>query len=297
METLSVIFLSYAIDDNIHRMNLNAIDSLLESEAWDDGGLEILLMESCKSSSYGYPEGVQVIVPDEPFNFHGYFNIGIKRSTGKFLAFCNNDIIFEKGWYSAIMDVKSKHPRFKCFSPLDGSRPGMSPEALPRDKAYYKGWDYGKYFAPWCFVWERSVFKTIGLFDERFEFYAADADETNTLRYYAIPSVVVTASEVRHLASQSVSRERKINDHTVTDHEKYPLTEAELRRGYQWLWDDDRLYKGYQQEKAKWGNIQMTKRVQRLLTTLPFLNIRPIAKVLYNRKVNHILCRLTGIQE
>ena len=109
--------------------------------------------------------------------------------------------------------------------------------------------------------------------------------------------MVVTRSVVRHLSSQTVSKERIINDHVITDYEKFPLTEAELKRGYQWLWDDDRFYWGYQKEKAKWGNIQMTKRIQKILTKLPFLNVRPLTKILYSRKVNHLLCRLTGIKE
>ena len=297
MTKLSVIFLSYAVNDDIYKMNCNAIDSLLQSESWADGELEIILIESCKSSSYKYLQEVKTLVPEERFNFHRFFNIGLDCSCGEFVAFCNNDVLFEDGWFSAMMRVKDRHPRFMCFSPIDDKYPGMTAEALPRERDYYCGWDYGKYFAPWCFVWERKVFKTIGKFDETFDFYAADADETNTLRYYAIPSVVVTGSVVRHLSSQTVSKERKINDHLITDHEKYPLTEAELNRGYQWLWEDDRFYWGYQREKAKWGNIQMTKRVQKFLTLFPFLNIRPVTKVLYNKKVNHFLCKLTGIKE
>lgn len=298
MTKLSVIFLSYAVNDDVYKMNCNAINSLLQSESWNDGELEVLLMESCKSSNYEYlQKEVNVLVPGERFNFHRFFNIGLDHSKGEFIAFCNNDVFFESGWFSAMMKVKANHPRFMCFSPLDDKYPGMTAETLPREKAYYCGWNYGKYFAPWCFVYERKVFKTIGRFDERFDFYAADADETNTLRYYAIPSVVITGSVVRHLSSQTVSKERRINDHRITDYEKYPLTEAELKRGYQWLWDDDRFYWGYQREKAKWGNIQMTYRVQRFFEKFPFLNIRPISKILYNRKVNHVLCKLTGIKE
>lgn len=297
MSSLSVIFLSYAINDSVYEMNCNAIDSLIQSENWANGQLQIILIESCKSNKYEYGGEVELLIPDERFNFHRFFNIGLDNSWGDFIAFCNNDVLFEKGWFSAMMEVKEAHPRFMCFSPLDDKYPGMTAKALPRDKAYYCGWNYGKYFAPWCFVWQRKVFKTIGRFDETFDFYAADADETNTLRYYAIPSVVVTRSVVRHLSSQTVSKERKINEHRITDIENYPLTEAELKRGYQWLWDDDRYYFGYQREKAKWGNIQMTMRVQKLLTKLPFLNIRPVAKILYNRKVNHLLCKLTGIKE
>ncbi len=56
MTKLSVIFLSYAVNDDIYRMNCNAIDSLLQSESWKDE-LEIILIESCKSNNYKYLRG------------------------------------------------------------------------------------------------------------------------------------------------------------------------------------------------------------------------------------------------
>lgn len=294
---LSVIILSYAINDDIYKMNCRCIDSLLGSESWKNNNLEILLFESNKLSKYEYNSSVLVIKPQERFNFHGYFNKGITLSSGDYIAFCNNDIYFEKNWFSSILKVANAHPRFKCFSPIDDRYPGMNSNSLPREKEFYKGWDYGKYFAPWCFVWKRSVFNIVGPFDEQFDFYAADADEANTLRKHAIYSVVCTKSVVRHERHQSVSKERKINDHKITDKDKYPLTEEEIKRGYSWLWDDDRLYWGYKREVGKWGNIQMTKRIQKVVMSFPFLNFRPLTKMLYSKTFNHVLCVLTGIKD
>lgn len=294
---LSVILLSYAINDEVYSMNLECIESLFLSEKWEDGALEVVLMESRKDSPYVYQKGVKVITPNERFNFHRFFNIGLDNSDGEFVAFCNNDIVFETGWFSAIKHVADNHRRYLCFSPIDEKYKGMSALSLPREKEFYLGWDYGKYFAPWCFVWKRKVFDIVGRFDEQFDFYAADADETNTLRYNAIYSVVCTKSVVRHLGSQSVGKERKINDHRIVEKDKYPLTQEELRRGYAWLWDDDRFYWGYKREIGKWGNIQMTKRIQKVVTKFPFLNIRPITRILYSKKVNKFLCELTGIKE
>ena len=139
MPLLSVIILSYAVDDGVYQMNCNALDSLYDSEDWWQGELEVLLIESCKTSNYHYlHEGMRIIVPDGVFNFHRYFNIGLENSSGEFLAFCNNDILFEKGWFSAIIKVKREHPRFKCFSPLDDKYPNMTESMLPRKKAYLR---------------------------------------------------------------------------------------------------------------------------------------------------------------
>lgn len=295
---LSVIILSYTYSEEIYRMNCRALDSLYASENWKDGELEVRIIESNKANPYSYDliDRGGVIIPQEPFNFHRFFNIGLDHTDGDFIAFCNNDILFEKGWWSAICEVKNQHPEFMCFSPIDDKYKGMCAESLPREKDFYCGWDYGKYFAMWCFVWERKVFDIIGRFDETFDFYAADADETNTLRKNAIYSVVCTKSVVRHISSQTAKETRKTDKHKITDYAKYPLTEQELKHGYAWLWDDDRYYWGYKHETDKWGNIQMTKRIQRMIICFPILNKRWLTRILYSKKVNLLLCKLTGIK-
>lgn len=292
---LSVIILSYAIDEEIYRINCRAIESLFASEDWSYGELEVLLMESNREATYQYDERVRVIVPEEKFGFHRFFNIGLDNTSGEFVAFCNNDIVFEKGWWSAIQKVKAQHPKFMCFSPVDGSYPMMA-EEIAKGKEYEIGWVNKRHFAAWCFVWERKVFKPIGRFDETFDFYSADDDELQTLHYWAIPNVLVTGSEVKHL-SQVVTKKVGINKYAVTDKEKYPLSDYEIKRGWIWLWDDVRFYLAHRRFEKKWGNYWMRKRVNNFLLRHSWLNIRPVTKLLYNRRVNLFLAKITGISD
>ena len=294
MPKLSIIILSYAIDDEIYNMNCRCIDSLLSSEQWKDGELDILLIESNKQVSYIYPDIVRVLVPDEQFNFHRFFNVGIENTTGEYLAFCNNDIVFAKNWWSAILKVKQANPKFMCFSPLDRSYPMMSEEVMPSSKEYYIGWENKKHFAAWCFVWERKVFDIIGKFDETFDFYSADDDELMTLRKYAIPNVLVTASEVKHI-SQVVTKKDGINKYKVVDIEKYPLSEKEIKRGLTWLWDDVRFYVAWRRMENKYGNERILRRLNRVFEKHPII-FRPfITKFCYSKTIVNILVKLTGI--
>lgn len=292
---LSVIILSYAIDEEIYRMNCRAIDSLYASEIWNDDEPEVLLMESNRAARYEYDSRVRVMMPEEKFGFHRFFNIGLDNTSGEFIAFCNNDIVFEKGWWSAIMKVKVEHPKFMCFSPVDSSYPMMA-EEIAKGKDYTIGWENKRHFAAWCFVWERKVYKTIGLFDETFDFYSADDDELQTLHYWAIPNVLVTGSEVKHL-SQVVTQKVGINKYSVIDKEKYPLSEYEIKRGWTWLWEDVRFYLAHRREEAKWGGFHMRDRIHRFLARYPWLNVRPITKVLYNRRVNLFFAKITGVSD
>lgn len=294
MPNLSVIILSYAIDNEIYQMNCRCIDSLLSSEQWKDGELDILLIESNKQVSYIYPDIVRVLVPHEQFNFHRFFNIGIENTKGEYLAFCNNDIVFEKNWWSEIMKVKQANPKFMCFSPLDRSYPMMSEEVMPSSKEYYIGWENKKHFAAWCFVWERKVFDIIGKFDETFDFYSADDDELMSLRKYAIPNVLVTASEVKHI-SQVVTKKDGISKYKVVDIEKYPLSEKEIKRGLTWLWDDVRFYVAWRRMENKYGNERMRRRLHRIFEKYPILFRPCITKICYSKNTVNILAKLTGI--
>jgi glycosyltransferase involved in cell wall biosynthesis len=278
-------------------MNVRCFESLFSSENWSDGQLEVLLLESNKNSLWAYDERIRVIIPRDQFNFHRFLNIGVRESSGDIIAFCNNDIVFTHGWYTAIRRVKDDHPEFTCFSPLDRSYPLMKEEVLPSSTDYYIGWDNKKHFAAWCFLWERIVFDTIGPFDESFDFYYADDDELQTLRSFAIPNVVVTSSEVKHLSQQVTLKTNRQDSHIITNRENYPLTREEIKRGYEWLWEDDRFYRGYQCMKLKWGNERMRGRIHRFLDRHKFLFKSPITRILYNRKVNSLLCLLTGIKQ
>ena len=290
---LSVIILSYAIDEEVYRMNCKAIESLFASEEWADGELEVLLIESNREAKYTYDSRVRILIPEEKFGFHRFFNIGLEQTSGEFVAFCNNDIVFQKGWWSAIMKVKKEHPRFMCFSPVDSSYPMMA-EEIATGKEYTIGWENKRHFAAWCFVWERKVFRTIGLFDETFDFYSADGDELLTLRKYAIPNVLVTDSEVKHISKVVTKKVDAKKSPVITEEmrAKYPLTEEEIRCRLTWLWDDVRLYDAFQREKAKYGHYRMVRKVNHLFDKYPWLHIRPISMFLYNRKVNVLLTKL-----
>lgn len=295
MQNLSVIILSYAIDEEVYRMNCRAVDSLLSSEQWGKNDLEILLIESNRESAYKYDERVRVLMPEEKFGFHRFFNIGLDHTSGEFVAFCNNDIVFEKGWWNAIMKVKTQHPKFMCFSPVDSSYPLMA-EEIAKGKDYVIGWENKRHFAAWCFVWERKVFKTIGRFDETFDFYSADDDELQTLHYWAIPNVLVIGSEVKHL-SQVVTKKVGTNKYAVTDKNMYPLSDFELMHRRYWLWNDYRFYIAYRRAEAKWGNEWMVKRINHFFERNLWLHVRPITWILYNKRVNLILAKFMGLAD
>ncbi len=276
-------------------MNCECLDSLFLSEEWESCSISVLLLESNKKNPYRYDNRVKVIIPDESFNFNRFLNIGIAQTKSDFVALCNNDIIFSEGWFTALLKVKEQNINFLCLSPIDRDYETMSYNLFSEEKDYYVGWDNKYHFSAWCFVLDRRIFKTIRKLDETFSFYSADDDFLMTLRKYALDNVLVTHSHVKHLSQIVTKKENEYNSHTITDKQKYPLTDKQLKRGLSWLWDDDRFYVAYFKMKNKWGNERMIRRINRILYKFPFLRKRWISKILYNKYVNSLLAKLTRI--
>lgn len=293
---LSAIILTNTVDEEIFSINLNCINSLLKSENWEIiGGLEVILIESNRHNSFIYEKNVKVIVPKEQFNFNRFLNIGIAHSIGQYIALCNNDIIFSPNWFSEILKLRNKERDIFCFSPIDRDYNTMSYEIFPDDKDFYIGWNNKYHFSAWCFVLERNIIPIIGKLDERFEFYSADDDFLMTLRKYAIKNVLVTHSHVKHLSQQVTKKIFEINELKIVDKKTHSIPDKYLKRGLAWLWDDIRFYKAFFIMENKWGDEKMIRRINRLLDSFPILRHKCITKVLYNKQVNRILSKITGI--
>ena len=116
---LSVIILAKTDSNLSFNTTSNCIETLKKSEDFTDNfKLEIIIIESNKkyNDTFKFPQDVKVIVPYETFGFHKFLNIGIKASKGKFIALCNNDLLFHKNWFSSrLQNVKAvKSYRFFC---------------------------------------------------------------------------------------------------------------------------------------------------------------------------------------
>ncbi len=255
MVSLSAIILSYTNGEKIHHMNLNCIQTLQQSELFGkDVSLEVIVIESNKNyhdDGYKFPPNVKVIVPEQAFNFHAYLNIGIAAAEGRFVALCNNDLEFQKEWFTEILKVKNAHPEIHSFSPVEPNEQWDANE-------YVLGYNVRKHIKGWCIVIEKDLFKTTGKLDEQFEFYYADDDYAMTLRKHHMPHAVVVKSVVRHLGgvnTESNREEGQSEYNRVTS--QYPnLPKYLFTDGYKWILRNEKLLKGHLQFHKKWGSVK-----------------------------------------
>jgi GT2 family glycosyltransferase len=195
---IDVVILSLCKTEDTFKMNSNCISSLLVSE--EVHTFNIIVMESNKDFydlGLDYGKSVRVIIPEEKFNYNKFLNIAIKSTTNSMICFCNNDLLFKKGWLSEILRIKNDHPEIQSFSPKDPEYKTVKNKFLGRD--YFLGYEVGwQYFAA-CHLIERKVFEKTGLFDEQFDFYYQDNDFAMCLRKHNILHALVTNSNVTHV--------------------------------------------------------------------------------------------------
>lgn len=199
-----ILILSYCKNAEIFQMNLECLRTLLESEAADT--FNVLVIESNKNfheEGYQYPwPKVKILTPEEDFNFNRFLNLGLKQTRGRWVGICNNDLVFEKGWFSAMMQVHQQQPQIRSFCPMD-EQSEYTPAERFAEQDFYTGYRIRTEFVGWCYLVERKAIEEIKAFDERFGFYYQDDDFAMSLRKHSIAHAMVPGSRVHHVGAVS----------------------------------------------------------------------------------------------
>jgi len=221
---IDIIILSYAKTKALEKITLDSIATLFDSEASSKIQFEVLVIESNKElKPYQYP-GTTTIYPEEAFGYNKYMNIGIKNTGSEYVCLCNNDLVYHKGWVSAIMEAMDNNPELLSASPYCTTfhkNNGFDENGPPLE-------GYFGVLGGWCIFMKRKIFDNIGLFDEKLLFWYCDADYCKTLEKYKIKNYLIPASKVTHLGSESLK--------TVDDAEYQKLTQLpRIYYSYKWV--------------------------------------------------------------
>jgi hypothetical protein len=238
MQELDIIILSNAQTPELRKLTCQALESLTNSEDPNKVRFLIQVYESASTIPYSYPF-CQTIFPRKPFNYNKFMNLGIKKGTASYVVLCNNDLIFQPGWASSILETFRTYPELDSASPLceiNHRELGIYPNT-----GTYFGYEVRKQIAGWCLFFKRSMLQKTGLLDERFRFWYADNDYANTLEKNKILHALVSSSLVDHLESQTLK--------TKSERERLMLTTQE-RFFYECKWGS-RTYLSYLNYKRK----------------------------------------------
>lgn len=200
---IDVIMLTNTKDEKYYKMTKETIESLIHSET--EHFFNIILIESNNESEYLYNYERLTLVKSnlKEFNYNTSLNIGLDYSKNHWVIFSNNDIIYEKGWLSEIINTDEfKKNSMVSFSPFN-------PEAIKNDRivegqTVYFGYRVYYEVCGWCIFTNKSVIDKIGgKFDETFPFWFQDNDYSILLQRNQIPHFLVTTAIAHHLEGQS----------------------------------------------------------------------------------------------
>lgn len=256
---ISCVILAYtrSLIDN-ERTN-RCIETLLLSSS-ENFNLEIILVESGNIERFGEYKNVDrtIIYDCTIFNFHHALNLGLQSANGSYIAFCNNDLIFNHRWLDQIFRL-FQNTNFKAASPVDPMDSKLWMYDL-KGLDHIEGYEIQKYFKGWCFVVDRVVFEKIKLFDESFDFYYADNDFLLELKRYGYKHAAVLDSQVHHLAKPSLSVEKNM-EVLLDKFNKYrsKIPKYVLLENRYWCLQNEKMILGLIQFHNKWGSHRTLK--------------------------------------
>jgi len=217
---IDIIIISFAKDNLLRQVTERCIRSLISSE--DSIRFNIILIESNHSEKYQslkQIKNLKIVYPQVEFGYNKYLNIGLKLTSNEYVCLCNNDLIFSPNWASNIVKQMKNDPELLSASPYSTNPHKTRFNLNIEDKLEY-GYDIRRYLAGWCIFQQRKIYEKIGLFDERFIFWYADNDYSETIKKSKIKHALVLNSVVEHVESRTLNTEETNKKKKLTQDQK-----------------------------------------------------------------------------
>lgn len=211
---MDVILLSYAKSDKLKQMTQTAIETLKASS--EKIKFNIVIIESEKSLEPYQYDGTSTYYLDIPFNYNTYMNIASQYGKDKYIAFCNNDVIFTEEWADTIIKYMEEYD-LDSASPICPRHHGN--RIITEPVIYGSG--VGGALAGWCIVVNRDFFETLGGFDDYVKFYCADHMYDIQLKKHGGVHALVTRSHVIHFKEQTINTSPDKHDLTIKQIHKF----------------------------------------------------------------------------
>ena len=169
--------------------------------------------------------------------FEGYnksLNNGAKKGSSKWIAFCNNDLLFMPDWYKHIDNqydsisswCPNTHPKFY------GKRKPLKP---------ILSYNVGRVLTGWFILMKREFWEKLRFpggygFDERLSFWCCDNAASKQMKQAKIKHALIPEMEIVHLESKTLNKQ---------PFEKYTdLTRNQVKL-YNRLYNDNLFNLGY----------------------------------------------------
>jgi GT2 family glycosyltransferase len=175
--------------DNVN-MTQRCLDSLHESET------DHSFVPRVYDKFYHDYKGCKNIDYDIAFHYNRLMNIGIANGNCEYIALCNNDLLFHRGWFS------------KCVEAMGNKYLSASPNHIADSDGVEEGYDIGVggQVKGWCILIKRSLMDVIGSIDESVVFWYSDNVYVDQLKKHDVKHILVKGALVEHLESKTLKQ-------------------------------------------------------------------------------------------
>lgn len=213
MIDVDVIILTKSFSRDSIMMTKRTIISMQEAEK--DYKFHFHLVESGINLHRQYSHLVDnYLFMDEDFNYNKFINSALKHIKYDWVVISNNDVGYEKNWFSEIMEVYMERPDIESFSPKDPMLylKYFNWHFIETKYKYFQSYKVSEALMGWSLVIKRNALDKITPFDEQFDMYYQDNDYAMMLQKNNIKHALVRNSIACHLGTlevDNISEEKK----------------------------------------------------------------------------------------
>ena len=202
---VDVVILTNSRNHDSVKMTERTIRSLHDSEK--NHTFRVHLVDSGTDQFDVYKEVVDTYIrPNEPFNYNRFINFALQYVKHDWVLISNNDVGYERGWFTEMMTVHHIRPDIESFSPKDPMLYMICFDwhFLNTDGLYFENYGVSEAFMGWCIVIKKTALDKIVPFDEQFDMYYQDNDCVEMMKLKGIKHALVRHSIAVHLGTMRV---------------------------------------------------------------------------------------------
>lgn len=204
---VDVIILTKSGTEKSVRMTKRSILSMKDAEP--DINFKVHLMESGVNMHREYSSITEnYIQPAEKFNYNRFLNIALEKCKEDWVVISNNDVGYEKGWFTEMMNIHKMRPDIHSFSPKDPVlyMKYFDWHFIQSPDLYFESYSVTEAVMGWCLTIKRESLNKILPFDEQFDMYYQDNDYVEMLKRHGIKHALVRNSIVCHYQSINIQK-------------------------------------------------------------------------------------------
>ncbi len=204
---VDVIILTRSNTEKAIRMTKRTIFTMKEADPTIN--FKIHLVESGRAADSHYRRIVEnYIVPDENFNYNRFLNIALQHCHEDWVVISNNDVGYEKGWFTEMMNIHSIRPDIHSFSPKDPVlyMKYFDWHFIQSPDIYFESYSASEAVMGWCLAIKRESLNKILPFDEQFDMYYQDNDYVEMLKMHGIKHALVKHSIACHYETMNIQK-------------------------------------------------------------------------------------------